>query len=313
MPHPDQLEPMEQRVVRSEDPSLTDEANELLTEELREVVGRDTVEVRAGTPRRHERARGGHHPIRATLISNRELLVVAFFVALTVGGIVTIVTGSWWALVAACAIHALGTMLVAASAIQLTTQTEHMSPGTAARLENEGVGDPDRVLTELVEDFSGVRTAAGTAQVVSSGYNEQTVQSADEPAIAAVQQRTSMTPTSEPAAPGGSRSAVAALPWWVTTAMMVLSLAFAVIIGGNMWVLPAIVLPIGAGWIMAQRRMDSAGEEEAGSRHRHEPDGARHPTDERGPAARRLVPIGVAVVTGVVAFMVVMGVITGLI
>lgn len=80
MPPRDQQEPTEERLVRSEDPRLTDEANEMLTEELREVVGRDTVEVRAGTPRRHERARGGHHPIVATLMSNRELLVVAFFV-----------------------------------------------------------------------------------------------------------------------------------------------------------------------------------------------------------------------------------------
>ncbi len=34
----------ERRFVRSEDPELTPEANRLLTEDLREVVGRDEVE-----------------------------------------------------------------------------------------------------------------------------------------------------------------------------------------------------------------------------------------------------------------------------
>ncbi|HEY4279659.1 MAG TPA: hypothetical protein VGM91_15650 [Conexibacter sp.] len=37
--------PMRRRPVRSEDPTLSPEANRLLTEELREVVGSDEVEL----------------------------------------------------------------------------------------------------------------------------------------------------------------------------------------------------------------------------------------------------------------------------
>jgi hypothetical protein len=51
---------LELREVRSDDPSLSPEANRLPTEELREVVGTDRVRVPRGTPRQSERSHGGH-------------------------------------------------------------------------------------------------------------------------------------------------------------------------------------------------------------------------------------------------------------
>jgi hypothetical protein len=56
MHHDDELEVRE---VRSDDPSLSQEANRLLTEELREAVGADRVRVPRGTPRKSERSHGG--------------------------------------------------------------------------------------------------------------------------------------------------------------------------------------------------------------------------------------------------------------
>src|SRR4051795_5490162 len=79
----------ERRFVRSEDPSLTPEANRLLTEELQEVVGAEEVEVPAGTPRRSDEAHAVHSPLVTTLLSNRPILIVTLLAAVVVGAIVS--------------------------------------------------------------------------------------------------------------------------------------------------------------------------------------------------------------------------------
>lgn len=56
-------------------------------------------------------------------------------------------------------------MVVAWGAIQLTTQIEHASPQTTARLEEEGVADPDRVLSDLVEEYTGEAESSPAAGV----------------------------------------------------------------------------------------------------------------------------------------------------
>ena len=48
--------------------------------------------------------------------------------AVVVGAAVSLATGSGWAVVVVAA-HAIGTLVVATAAIQLTTQTKHASPG----------------------------------------------------------------------------------------------------------------------------------------------------------------------------------------
>ena len=37
---------------------------------------------------------------------------------------------------------------------RMTGENEHLAPGTAAALVEEGVGDPDRAFTDLVADFT---------------------------------------------------------------------------------------------------------------------------------------------------------------
>jgi hypothetical protein len=300
---PDHRSSTEEREVRSDHPDLSPEANRLLTQELREAVGSDTVRVPAGTPRRGTDRPQAGSPLAATLASNRPLIIVTLVAAVAVGAAASLATGNWWAVVAMVAVHAVGTLVVATAALQLTTQTEHASPEVTARLEEEGVADPDRVLSDLMEDYAPTSAPRGTADVVFEGRNERTVHADDDPALAAAEQRTALTPSSAPGPVAGSNSAVAALPWWVIVGLMAISLA-APPAGrtATLWVVPAIVWPLCLGWIVLQKRMPDAAEE-----------GGEH--DRVGPPAhgsfRRLLPIYVAVVAAVVVFMIIMGVVVG--
>jgi hypothetical protein len=289
----------ERRFVRSEDPELTPEANRLLTGELREVVGRDEVEVPRDTPHRAEEAHATRSPIVATLVSNRPLIIVTLLAALVVGGIISLATGWYVAVLLAVGLHALATLLVAAGAIQLTTQVEHVAPETAARLEEEGVADPDRVLTQLVEEFAGATKAGGVPEVISSGSNERTTAAQDDPARNMLEQRTALTPQSRPGGSAGEGSAIALLPWWVVIGVMVISV-IAVPFFAQGWLVPLILIPIGLGWMALQRWLARA-------------DGARsdRPVGDTAGARRRLLPIAVFVVLGAVWFMVVMQLVTG--
>ena len=288
----------ERREVRADDDSLSPRANELLTRELRSAVGSDEVVVPKDQPHRETQAHGGRSPFTAALSSNLPLILVTFFVALVVGAIIAMVTDQYWAVVVAAAVHAIGTLLVAGGAIALTTQTEHMDPTVAARLEEEGVGNPDAVLSDLVEEFSGAQQARGVPEVVSSGHNERTVAPEEAPGQAAVEQRSAMTPTSGRSEVAGANSSIAALPWWVVLALTVLTVAVAAIQGGEMWSLPAIVIPLALAWIGVQKWMERGPDSSASS--------DRPAGDETG-ARRRLAPIGVFVVGGVIWFMVVIG------
>jgi hypothetical protein len=175
-------------------------------------------------------------------------------------------------LVVAVGVHAVGTMVVAAGAIQLTTQIEHASPQTTARLEEEGVADPDRVLSDLVEEYTGEAETSPAAGVVSAR---------DTRTQAPAAQRRAMTP-GVPAS--GDNSVVAALPWFVVTGVTLVALVGAVLEGGKVWATPAIVLPLGAAWIVLDRYLSSRAEQ------------------ERSPGPGRLVIVGACVVAGVIVF-----------
>ncbi len=83
-----------------------------------------------------------------------------FLAGLVIGAIVGLATGSGWALVVALLVDACATAIVAFGAILLATEVEHVSPSRAARLEREGVRDPDEKLTELVQQYAGARRPA---------------------------------------------------------------------------------------------------------------------------------------------------------
>jgi hypothetical protein len=188
------------------------DTNRLLERELRDAVGDDAAarameragEVRAAHDARTRTpldARGDVGSRRGTLTSwitrHGPLLAVSFAAFIVIGVIVSLATGSWWTLVAALAVHAVGTLFVATTALRLTTETEHVSPELAARLEAEGVQDPDRAFMELAGG------AAGPGDVVRDGRNERTTSSDEDPARAQREQRTAWTPGSEPTEPTG--------------------------------------------------------------------------------------------------------------
>jgi hypothetical protein len=104
---------MVEREVKVEDPQLSPEAERLLTAELREAVGKDRVRVPADRADSMGRVGGAERPSLWTALSaNRLVIGITFFVLLIVGVIVALATGSWWAVVAACAVHAIGTLVV---------------------------------------------------------------------------------------------------------------------------------------------------------------------------------------------------------
>lgn len=179
--------------MRAQDPSLSPEANRVLTEELRAAVGGDSVEVPAD--RRHaERDRhGGHGGFAVTLSENRLIMAMTLLAALVVGAVVSLATGSWWFLLLALGVHALGTIVVVTLVLGMTTQTEHMSPSAAARLQDEGVADPDAVLSDLVEEYAP-QDRKGDRQETSPQ---------EHPAQSAAEQRSSVTPSQEGSKPVG--------------------------------------------------------------------------------------------------------------
>ena len=107
-----------ERDVRSEDPGLSPEANRLLTEELREILGADRVEVPVDVP-----VPATHPNATAFLAANRLLFAVIFLAGLVIGAIVGLATGSGWALVAALVVDACATAIVAFGAILLATRS----------------------------------------------------------------------------------------------------------------------------------------------------------------------------------------------
>ena len=150
----------EHRVVRSSDPSLSPEANRVLTDEVRAIIGRDEVDVPATRPDPAHDARGGHSPWIADVIDARLGPVFAGLVAIVVAAIVALTWGGWAIVVATLVVLIGATLLAARVLLGLTGEAEHPDPETAALREAEGVGDPDRVLQQLVDEF---RPADGDA------------------------------------------------------------------------------------------------------------------------------------------------------
>jgi hypothetical protein len=279
----------------------------MLTHEVREAVGSDRARVPAdradGIGRVHAGSRG---TLAGALSSNRPLIVITFAMLLVVGVIVSLATGSWWAVVAAAGVHATGTLVVATVALRLTTEVEHVAPETAARLEEEGVADPDRALSDLIEQYAPTDQARGAAEVVSSGNNEVTTGPDGDRLRSGLQQRSALTPTSSPVGPA-ERGAPAALPIVAVAGSLLAAIVVAIVLGGDAWVLAVGVAAVSAGWIVLTRRM-------AGDRAEQDGDAGGDRTVEDVSAARRrrLVLTALALVTAVVAGVIVVGRVAGL-
>lgn len=129
-----------------------DEARDMLRGELREVVGDERAE-RAERAGALDEAIEGDRPrtIAGVLNESRQLIAITFFVALIVGAVIALITGAWWFILVALALHAIGTFFVVGTAFSLATRGESPDPRTAAALEARGVTDPDAALEQVVE------------------------------------------------------------------------------------------------------------------------------------------------------------------
>jgi hypothetical protein len=180
----------EVRDVRVDDPELTPEANRALTGELRDALGADRVRVPRdqGTRRDVE----GGDPLAAFLAGNRVLIGITLAAAIVVGAVCAVITGSWWLLAVAVLVHAAATLAVAFFAIRATGEVEKPAPETVARLEAEGVPDPERAFNERVREYASAEPVQG---------NVRTTTPEEDPAQATEEQQDAVTPASEPSAP----------------------------------------------------------------------------------------------------------------
>jgi hypothetical protein len=297
-----------ERDVRVDDPELSPEANEVLTRELQEAVGEDRVTVPA--ERADELGRLGQRTrptFAAVLGANRVLIAITFAVLVIVGAIVGLASGSWWAVVAAAAVHALGTLAIISMTLRLSTEVEHMAPDASARLEEEGVPDPDRALSDLVEQFSEERQARGAAEVVSSGHNRVTTTPDDDPRRAAVEQRTAITPAGSPVEPVDHRSAPMILPIIAVAGSVLVGVGAAIALGGIAWLAAAMLIATSIAWWYLQLRIDGGGETE-----REDAGGpGRGVGDSREGRRTRLLPTVAIVVGAVVAGVILVGAMAG--
>jgi hypothetical protein len=131
---------------------MRDEARAGLRGELREVVGDDAA-ARAEREGALDAALDADRPrtVASVLSRYRSLLAIGLSTALIVGAVIALITETWWWLLVALVLHAIGTAVVVATALSLATQAESADPRTAAALQARGVTDPDAALNQAVD------------------------------------------------------------------------------------------------------------------------------------------------------------------
>lgn len=139
---------------------------------------------------------GGHSRLAVTLAANRLGVVIVALCALVIGGVLILTTASWWLLAVLIVVVLLAMTAVVLVALQMTTETEHLAPTEVARLEDEGVVAPDAAYNDLVEEQAPD----------DAGDRGRETPAEEDPARAAAEQRSAVTPSSDrskPVGPGG--------------------------------------------------------------------------------------------------------------
>lgn len=121
-----------------------------LRDELREAVGPQAAERAERHGALDTAIDARPRTIAAALSQSRALIAITLFVALIAGAAIALVSGVWWIVFVALALHAVGTIVVVAATFSMTSQVESPDPRTAAALEEHGVRDPEGALNEAV-------------------------------------------------------------------------------------------------------------------------------------------------------------------
>ncbi|HWD65574.1 MAG TPA: hypothetical protein VG405_10395 [Solirubrobacteraceae bacterium] len=246
---------LEEREVKAEDPALSPATNSVLTQELREVIGSDRVQVPRDRPRPSQGERPSDSSFRAFWSVNRLMLTVGSFIVLTIGAILALLTNEWWILGLAAGAHAIGTTTVWLTAWRTTTATEHPSPVVAAAMTEDGVRGTDDVFSRMVDEFRA-DPEPGVGDALAPENNDRQTPAWTDPATAAVEEAAALTPTSGPSKSVRFGGPTDFLIWSVYVFLVVASLVIAAVQSGWMWVLPAVVLPFTGGLVLVQWLMD---------------------------------------------------------
>jgi hypothetical protein len=146
-------------------------------------------------------------------------------------------------------------MAVTLTIIRMTTVSEHPSAEVAAALSEEGVPNPDEYFSRMVEEFRS-QPERGASEVVSPGFNERATDANTDAAEAGAEQSSAMTPTGQPSKPGGEGAAPDRLIWSTVASLFLLSVILPAVMGGGwLWLLTAVMLPLLVGWVVFQRLM----------------------------------------------------------
>jgi hypothetical protein len=126
----------------------TEDPKQVLKEEVKDALDGEaddaTVERALGDPPRSR---------FATVISENELLIGLTLAGAVVFGVVlSVFLNSWLFLVLAVAVHAIGTIATTALAVWLATSGDKPDPRTVARLEEQGVADPEQAVNDAVHN-----------------------------------------------------------------------------------------------------------------------------------------------------------------
>jgi hypothetical protein len=185
---------LERRAVEVHEPGLSESTNAQLTEEIREVIGADEVEVPAD--RSHPSA-GEHVEHRRSLplpfpLPNNFVVAQGGLALVVIGAIaaLAVVTHVWWTLVLALIVLAAMAYLVVAMIIKMTSNPERPSSTTVAAMEEEGVDDPEQLFSDVIAEF--------TAEPEEGGETGRTTDAVDDHAQAAAEQRDATTPSGGP-------------------------------------------------------------------------------------------------------------------
>lgn len=139
-------------------------------------------------------------PTLGSMLSSSKLLVgITFAVVVMVGAMLSLALDSWLLLPVLTLVHAVVTFLVVTVALRLTTQVDKPDPSTVARLEAEGMDDPEKQLNESIRKVATDEgDEKGPVQQVLTDNAEETPDPNEDPAKAAARQQIASTPSSEP-------------------------------------------------------------------------------------------------------------------
>jgi hypothetical protein len=179
---------LEQRTVEVNDPELSADANRRLTEAVREVVGSDRVLVPADRPRVSQGERSGAtltQRMTSTMAMGIGAIAVAVCVALI---IVTTLGGRWYLTAITFVVLAIALASVTMSIMGLASTVEYPDPGLVALLSEQGVRDPEVRFSALVKEFTPA----------DDGDEHRSAPAEEDPAQAAAEQESSVTPSGGP-------------------------------------------------------------------------------------------------------------------